>query len=112
MPPMRRFIASNPGLESRFRTTIDFEDYSTEECMQILEGFCERKQFKLIDDARETARLIIEHEITTNPNFSNGRFVRNLFEAALSNQSTRLAFSEDFTDEDMVTLTGNDFIGY
>ena len=112
MPPMRRFIASNPGLESRFRTTIDFEDYSPEECMQILEGFCERKQFKLIDDARETARLIIEHEITTNPNFSNGRFVRNLFEAALSNQSTRLAFSEDFTDEDMVTLTGNDFIGY
>ena len=27
--PMAGFIASNPGLESRFRLTLSFDDYST-----------------------------------------------------------------------------------
>ena len=109
--PMERFISSNPGLESRFRSTIEFEDYSADECLQILESFCNRAQFRLTDDARDMARVIIEHEISTNRNFSNGRFVRNLFEAALNNQSARLAFQDEISDEDMVTLTADDFIG-
>ena len=34
--PMQAFIAANPGLASRFRTTIEFEDYTDDELVAIL----------------------------------------------------------------------------
>ena len=32
---MAAFIAANPGLASRFRTTIEFEDYTDEELLKV-----------------------------------------------------------------------------
>lgn len=34
---MERFLASNPGLASRFSRFVEFEDYSTEELITIIE---------------------------------------------------------------------------
>ena len=39
--PMAVFISQNPGLESRFRTTIDFVDYTDDELVQIFEVMAE-----------------------------------------------------------------------
>ena len=36
--PMQVFIAQNPGLASRFRTTIDFDDYTDDELEKIFTG--------------------------------------------------------------------------
>lgn len=108
--PMREFINSNPGLASRFKTAIEFPDYTADECMQILDGCCVRKEYKLTDDARKVAGRIIEREISHNSIFSNGRFVRNLFERAVEIQSTRLMSLEDFDDEELGILTAHDFI--
>ena len=35
---MVRFIAQNPGLASRFTTTIEFDDYTDEELLAILDS--------------------------------------------------------------------------
>ena len=107
--PMSRFLKSNKGLASRFKTIIEFPNYTVDECLQILEGFCDREQYVLTDEAREAARQIIEKEITNDPNFSNGRFIRNLFEGALGAQASRLDLIDDPTDEDLVTLIAEDF---
>ena len=48
--PMAAFIAANPGLASRFRTTIDFEDYTDDELVAILEHLASGADYAL--DAR------------------------------------------------------------
>jgi hypothetical protein len=40
--------------------------------------------------------------------FGNGRLARNLFEAAVANQATRLVDVSDPTDEQLTTLTAAD----
>ena len=48
--PMAIFIAQNPGLASRFRTTIEFADYTDEELVSILKEMAKAADYDL-DDA-------------------------------------------------------------
>ena len=43
-------------------------------------------------------------------NFANGRAVRNLFEEVLTAQANRLAPQKEITDEELNTLTYEDFL--
>ena len=47
---------------------------------------------------------------TRSKNFANGRSVRNFFEEVLTNQANRLAPKKDITDEELNTLTYEDFL--
>jgi SpoVK/Ycf46/Vps4 family AAA+-type ATPase len=49
--PMEAFIAANPGLASRFRTTIAFEDYSDDELTDILTGLAAGADYELTPTA-------------------------------------------------------------
>ena len=49
--PMAAFIAANPGLASRFRTTIDFEDYTDDELVAILEHLASGADYELEPEA-------------------------------------------------------------
>ncbi len=44
--PMAVFIAQNPGLSSRFRTTIEFADYTDAELVGIFTGLAERGRLR------------------------------------------------------------------
>ena len=50
--PMAFFIAQNPGLASRFRTTIEFADYSDDELVGIFRVLAEGADYDLPDDGR------------------------------------------------------------
>ena len=83
---MKRFISTNPGLESRFNRYIDFPDYSKDELLQIFMKQVEKFEYVLDDDALETVRgAIHKNFIKKDKQFGNARFVRNLFEKILAN---------------------------
>jgi len=50
---MKRLISSNPGVRSRFPTTIEFADYSAEELFRITDGMLKDEQLCLSPDAKE-----------------------------------------------------------
>ena len=107
---MKRFIESNPGLDSSLTTTIEFEDYSLGQLMEILELQCRKSGYIMTDRAEEKARERLRYEkAVSGSNFGNGRVVRNIFEAAVLDQNDRISMIENLTDEEMMTLTEEDF---
>ncbi|MFF1821830.1 AAA family ATPase [Kribbella sp. NPDC058245] len=87
--PMAVFIAANPGLASRFRTTISFDDYSDEELTDILSGLTEGADYELVPEALDRFREILT-ETPRGQSFGNGRFARNTLEAAIGRHAWRL----------------------
>jgi adenylate kinase family enzyme len=47
--PMAIFIAQNPGLSSRFRTTIEFDDYSDDELVEIFLGMAKAADYDVTE---------------------------------------------------------------
>ena len=106
---MATLIDSNPGLKSRFTRTINFPDYTDDELVLILAGLCRKNGYTLSDDALAKARQLIATEPRTR-GFGNARFVRNLFEAAVSHQAVRIAPLTDPFDEQLATLVAADIV--
>jgi hypothetical protein len=104
---MAMLLDTNPGLRSRFPTTIHFPDYTTEELVAIMAGLGERQHYRLDDGARAAAaeRLAAEPR---GPGFGNGRLARNLFEASVAAHARRAVQLVDPTDADLTTLTAAD----
>lgn len=107
---MRRFIDVNPGLKSRFTRYVAFPDYNPAELMQILQRLCDAQGYILEPGAQEQSNKLFEilHS-ERDPSFGNGRAVRNVFEAMVSQHSDRLAASNKAnTKEDLITLKAID----
>jgi hypothetical protein len=106
--PMAIFIAQNPGLASRFRTTIEFADYTDEELVRILKEMAKAADYDLDDAcvARFTAVLAITPR---GPIFGNGRFARNMLEAAIGRHAWRLRDVSQPTVEELRKLIPEDF---
>jgi SpoVK/Ycf46/Vps4 family AAA+-type ATPase len=108
---MRRFIETNPGLQSRFSTYIHFPDYTADDLMKILEIFCEKNEYELADTARtRVATLFAKALDHPDEDFGNGRFVRNLFEQSLRNHAMRLSMLKEAPSrQDLIRLEAPDF---
>jgi hypothetical protein len=101
--PMEQFIASNPGLESRFTNYLKFPDYSPEELAEIFHRMAAQSGL-VCSPETEAAVLAVCQKLHAgrNEQFGNAREMRNLFESAVRNQSTRLVSSGQ-TDRDALT---------
>jgi SpoVK/Ycf46/Vps4 family AAA+-type ATPase len=106
--PMAIFIAQNPGLASRFRTTIEFADYSDEELVSILKEMAKAADYDL-DDACVTRFTAILAMTPRGPMFGNGRFARNMLEAAIGLHAWRLRDVGEPTVEQLRRLIPEDF---
>jgi hypothetical protein len=104
---MAEFVDSNPGLRSRFPKTIAFPDYSNEELLAIFEGQCKTASYTCDAAARQRALDFFARQ-PRDKGFGNGRLARNLFEASVGRQATRIVAMKEPTNETLVTLTADD----
>lgn len=103
---MEQFFESNPGLKSRFNTFISFSDYSLDELVQIFNYTCNQNDYIAEEHAIEKVRNLLQSRLNEkDDHFSNGRFVRNLFDITL-NQSKRLSkLTGNIAKESLMLIT-------
>lgn len=88
---MEDFFDSNPGLKSRFNTFVNFDDYSLKQLVEIFEYLCMKNEYILEDGCTTILKDIISFELEKKDRyFSNGRYIRNLFDDIIVIQSKRL----------------------
>ena len=106
---MKRFIDSNPGLQSRFNRYIHFSDYSADELKKIFMLNVDKNQYLLEPKGEELLSKILNYAIEhKDKNFGNGRYVRNLFEKTIQNQAIRLSCQQNITAEELSKLKAED----
>lgn len=106
---MAEFVASNPGVQSRFTKTIQFEDYSPAELMEIFTVLCKESDYRLSEEAAATLATILQNAYDArNRSFGNARFVRNKFESAIARLANRVAMSGRTDTESLITIEKED----
>ncbi len=105
---MEKFIASNPGLQSRFNKYIEFDDYTAEEMRGIFDLQCKKNCYTLDEDAARELDEYLAMAAEAASEFGNARGVRNTFEKILSAQANRLAVLPQVTREELMRLTRSD----
>ncbi len=89
---MRRFLASNPGLASRFSRPIDFPPYSEEELVEIFGRLARQQQFILPEGFGLRLRPWVA-AARRMENWGNVRAIRALLERVREAQAVRIAAS-------------------
>ena len=108
---MRKFIDSNPGLQSRFNRYIEFPDYSADELYQIFLFNAKKYEYRLSEEADRVLREAMETAVANkDKNFGNGRFVRNVFEKVIECQANRLASVGGINGEILSIIEAEDII--
>ncbi|WP_062215901.1 right-handed parallel beta-helix repeat-containing protein [Streptomyces sp. NBRC 109706] len=100
---MRRFLATNPGVASRFSRTIAFGDYAPEELLSIVRQQAREQEYDL---AEGTEDALVKHftAMDRGPSFGNGRTARQTFESMVESHAGRVARLPDPSTEELTLL--------
>lgn len=104
---MKKFIAMNPGLRSRFNKYINFENYTAQEMLDIFKLSCEKNKFILSAEAEEVALSYFEGN-QDDATFGNARGVRNFFDRVVTNQATRILSIQNPSEQEFTMLKKED----
>ncbi len=106
---MIEFLDSNPGLKSRFTELIIFPDYEATDLVRIYSRLVRDQKYRYGKGAKEgLLEMMQEAKENFTHNFSNGRFVRNLFEDTIKYMAIRIGKKAETTKEDLVVLYAED----
>ena len=104
---MQDFLNSNPGLSSRFKTIISFDDYSNDELMDIFLSLLKDNDYHLDKDAKEVVKEMFHSIDNLN---GNGRSVRNLFEDIVRHQARRVNGLSDISIDFLSEIKACDLV--
>lgn len=87
---MQDFLDMNSGIVSRIGYTVEFEDYTEDELLQIFMQMMNKAGFEVTKEAQnKVKRIITEYKDTKN--FGNARFVRNVYEKSIVKHASNTA---------------------
>ncbi|MEU5692052.1 right-handed parallel beta-helix repeat-containing protein [Actinosynnema sp. NPDC020468] len=107
---MSAFLQSNPGLASRFTRTIEFENYTTDELVTIVERMCGAHQYQVPEETRVSLGVHFG-QLARGEDFGNGRAARKVFEEMVDRQAFRLAGEPEADDQSLSLLLPADVPG-
>ncbi|WP_131738087.1 AAA family ATPase [Actinomadura roseirufa] len=108
---MDRFLASNPGLSSRFDLRVDFPSYGPDELLRIAQVIAEQGGDRWEESALDDLALVFQRACGTGriDELGNGRFARSLYEKACACRALRAAgLGSAATADDLTLLTTAD----
>ncbi len=109
---MELFLASNPGLNSRFDRVWHFEDYKVDELVAIAKLMLSSDHLVMNTEAEEylTTKLI-DFVSEKNSSFGNARTVRKIVDEVKKNQLLRMSnmVEEEISKEAVETIIIEDF---
>jgi len=92
-------LDANSGLRSRFTHTIDFEDYSVDEMIEIFNMLLAKEKYNVENGVRNTFKVIFQSLKENSNDFGNARDVRKLFDQVCTNMDSRIAEDLSIVDE-------------
>lgn len=108
---IEEFLQSNPGFKSRFNHFVQFDNFSTDELYDIFAMLCQTNDYQFGEAfAQHMKTQLRRMPIETIPNFSNGRYIRNLFEKLVTIQSNRLIQQATISREELMTFEEQDIL--
>ena len=106
---MKRFIESNPGLQSRFNRYLNFPDYTPDELFRIFCLYLKKNQYTMNEEAGAYLRGRLEEIVAhKSRNFGNARYVRNVFEKVIQDHANRMVNSRNATEKELSEITVQD----
>jgi probable Rubsico expression protein CbbX len=110
---MNRFFSDVPGISSRIAHHLEFPDYEVPELMGIARLMLVTQKYRFSPDAEKAFEEYIALR-KGQPNFANGRSVRNALERLRMRQAIRLFEAADsgrkLTKGDLVTIQAEDIM--
>ena len=111
---MQAFLNSNSGIVSRIGYTLEFDDYTPDELIEIFKGMMKKSGFIVSDEAIDVMRNVID-EYKDTENFGNARFVRNVYEKTIlkhasntknktSKKAIKTITKDDISTEDLLKM--------
>ncbi len=104
---MQQFVASNPGIQSRFSKSFTFDDYNPEELIEIVQRAIKKENKNISAQAEQKLKNHFQHLYNTrDKKFGNARIVRNILDSIKQKMLLRLAEipSSERTDDKISTI--------
>ncbi len=96
------FLQSNKGLGGRFSNTIFFDDFSADECFQILEKEFKKNGLKLSENLQPAVCKLFDDCICNRRNWGNARDVKSICKYINQSHVNRVVGLEEY--DNIITL--------
>lgn len=106
---MTAFLDSNPGLRSRFDQTWHFRDYTTDELIEIVDGYAKKNEYVLGDGCDGRLRGVFD-AVPRDRSFANARLARETFHAMRRRQAARIVGTGLSGREQLMLIVPDDIV--